>query len=294
VTVAVLGPGAVGGALAVRLARAGERVVCVGRPSSAEAIRSDGLTLEAPDGTFNARPEVTELLSEPVRLLLVAVKATGLVEALERVEVFAVADGVALSLLNGLEHPETIRRRLGPRVAAGTISHYEGYRDDPTRIVQTTPSMVVAAASEDVSRDELGRALEPLRTAGMEVVVADDERRVLWDKAARLGPLAAATVLSQRPVGELRADPEWRGTLMTAIEEACAVAAADGVDVSAADQWTMIEGMPESLTTSAARDVAAGRPSELDAIAGAIARAGERLGVETPTLKNLLERLEQR
>jgi 2-dehydropantoate 2-reductase len=50
----------------------------------------------------------------------------------------------------------------------------------------------------------------------------------------------------------------------------------------------MIEGMPASLTTSAARDVAAGRPSELDAITGAIVRAGRRLGVPTPVLERLL------
>ena len=44
-TVAVLGPGAVGGALGVRMALAGERVVCVARPEAAAAITSDGLTL---------------------------------------------------------------------------------------------------------------------------------------------------------------------------------------------------------------------------------------------------------
>ena len=40
VTVAVLGPGAVGASLAVRLALAGERVVCVARPETAAAIRA--------------------------------------------------------------------------------------------------------------------------------------------------------------------------------------------------------------------------------------------------------------
>jgi 2-dehydropantoate 2-reductase len=295
VTVAVLGPGAVGGALAVRLAQAGERVVCVGRPSSIEAIRADGLTLEAPDGTFTARPEVTELLSQPVGLLLVAVKAPALAEALERVEVFAVADGVVLPLLNGLEHVDTIRRRLGPRVAAGSVSRFEGYRDGATRIVQATPlPPVVTAASEDVAHEELAQALEPLRAAGIDVVVADDERAVLWEKAARLGPLAAVTALTGKPVGDLRTDPEWRATLEAAIGEACAVAAADGIELAPADHWEIIDAMPASLTTSTARDVAAGRASELDAIAGSIVRAGRRLGVETPVLEGLLERLEGR
>jgi 2-dehydropantoate 2-reductase len=46
--------------------------------------------------------------------------------------------------------------------------------------------------------------------------------------------------------------------------------------------------MPATLTTSAARDVAAGRPSELDALAGAVVRAGARAGVPTPSLEGLL------
>ena len=48
--------------------------------------------------------------------------------------------------------------------------------------------------------------------------------------------------------------------------------------------------MPAGLSTSAARDVAAGRPTELDAITGAVVRAARRLGVPTPTLDDLLER----
>jgi len=52
--------------------------------------------------------------------------------------------------------------------------------------------------------------------------------------------------------------------------------------------------MPASVTTSAARDVAAGRPTELDAIVGGVVRAAERLGVQTPTLERLLDEAEER
>jgi 2-dehydropantoate 2-reductase len=57
--------------------------------------------------------------------------------------------------------------------------------------------------------------------------------------------------------------------------------------MSLAEQWEVVERLPVDMTTSAARDVAAGRPSELDALVGAIVRAGRRLGVSTPTLDRL-------
>ncbi len=203
-TVAVLGVGGVGGMLATRLTAAGHRAVCVATPASAAAIRSAGIELEAPDGALRARPEVVEHLEEPVGLLVVAVKAPALAEALERIEVFAVADGVALTLLNGLEHPEIVRRRLGPRVAPGSISHFQAHAVAPGRVVQETGVPLVTAASDDLPSDMLDRALAPLREAGVDVVLSDDERAVLWDKAARLAPLAAATAASGLTVGELR------------------------------------------------------------------------------------------
>jgi 2-dehydropantoate 2-reductase len=291
-TVAVLGPGAVGGALAVHLSLAGQRVVCVARRQTAEPIVAKGLTLELGEQTVTAWPEVVELLGDPVDVLLVAVKAPALDRALGRVSREAVADGIVVSLLNGLEHVGTIRDRLGAKTAAGSVSHFQAYRDGPAHIVQLTETLVVTAASDDVTSEALAAALEPLTAAGVDVRVVEGERAVLWEKAARLGPLAAVTALTQKPVGELRADPEWRATLRAAIEESCAVASADGVPISPADQWAVVDSMSEDLTTSTARDVAAGTPSELDAIAGAIGRAGRRHGVPTPVLDSLLAQLE--
>jgi 2-dehydropantoate 2-reductase len=222
---------------------------------------------------FRARPRAVEALRERVDLLLVTVKATGLDDALARVEAPA---AIVLPLLNGLEHMAAIRSRLRGRVVAGSIGLLEAYRESPSRVVQTTGTPVVTAA-EDVD------------LPGFEVRVVPDERALLWEKAARLAPLAAATAAAQRPVGELRADAAWRHRLEAALAEACAVAGADGVPLDAAAQWKIIDAMPAGLTTSTARDVAAGRESELDAITGSVVRAGRRLGVATPVLAALLE-----
>jgi 2-dehydropantoate 2-reductase len=279
--VAVLGPGAVGGMLAVRLARAGRRVTVVGRAPSVAAIGADGLTLAAPDGTWSERVDAVEQLTEPVDLLVVTVKSTVLADALARV---AARPRLVVPLLNGVEHLDLLRARLGGAVAAGSIARFEAYRESPTRIVQTTPHPVLTVSSPE--------AAELLRVDAVEVALEPNEKLVLWRKAARLAPATAVSALAQRPFGELRADPEWRSALEAGVEEACAVATADGAPTTAAEQWAMIALMPPTLVTSAARDVAAGRVSELDAILGGVVRAGRRLGVPTPVLAGLLEQLE--
>jgi len=274
VSVAILGPGAVGGTLAVRLALAGEDVVCVARRETVEAIARDGLALDHRGATLQARPRAEETLDEPVELLLVTVKAPGLDEARARVRT---EPELVLPLLNGIEHMEVLRTRFA-RVVAATMGRFEAYRREPTHVAQESESAVVTIAE--------GHSAPALERAGIAVHTGGSEKDVLWEKLARLAPLAALTALTQRPVGELRDDP-----LLTAgLAEACAVAAADGARVTVADQWAIIDSMAPDLTTSAARDVAAGRPSELDAITGAVVRAGRRLGVPTPTLEDLLAR----
>src|SRR5207237_6170166 len=131
-------------------------------------------------------------------------------------------------------------------------------------------------------------AAEHVSLPGVDVRVMP-ERALLWDKLARMAPFAAATALTQRPVGDLRNDPDWRPRLERAVEEACAVANADGVALAPEEEWKILETLPATLMSSTGRDIAAGRPSELDAITGAVVRAGRRLGVPTPALEAILE-----
>ena len=292
---AVLGLGGIGGVLAARTG-----ALAVGTERTVAVIRDRGLTLVHDGLTSVAHPEATTRLEQPVALLAVAVKAYDLESALDRVEPEALHGAVVLPLLNGLEHVGALRARFDgpsyrllqapPVVAAGSIGSLSAHAPEPGFVVQGTPSPGrVTAASRDLDRERLAAALAPLRVPGIEVVQLDDEREVLWEKATRLAVLAAATVASGRPVGALRDDPAWRERMRASLDEAVWTAAADGVSLAADEQWGMIEAMPPELTTSAARDAAAGRPTELDAIVGSVVRSARRHAVETPSLDALWE-----
>ncbi len=290
-TVAVLGPGAVGGTFAVRFLRADIRTICVAPPATVQLMGFSGISYEANGNeALVLRPEVMEHLSQPVSLLLVTVKATQLEDALERVDPEAVADGVVLPLLNGLEHMGPLHERFDGRVAAGSLSRFEAYRVGRMQIIQKSHTALVTIASDRLSETELERTATLLRSAGVDVEIEPDEKTVLWRKAVRIAVLAPITAMTQKTVGELRTDYEWRPVIEAAVEEACAVAAADGAKLHLSSQLARITDMEHSLTTSAARDVAAGRPSEIDAITGAVVRAAERLGVPCPVLTDLARR----
>jgi 2-dehydropantoate 2-reductase len=191
--------------------------------------------------------------------------------------------------LNGIEHMETLRRRFADgRVVAGSIGWIEAWLERPGTVVQNTPGVVMTLSSDaDDATTEL------LRRSGIDIRVNGSEAAVLWEKLARQAPVAAATASTQRPIGELRSDRMWRERLEAAIRETCAIAAADGVALEPAAQWAIIESMPPLLTSSTARDIAAGRPSELNAITGAAVRAALRLAVPVPELESLLAEAEE-
>jgi 2-dehydropantoate 2-reductase len=291
--IAVLGPGGVGGFIAAALARAGEEVIVVARESTAEQIGARGIDVASVRlGEFVTRVEATSALRGPVDVLIVATKATGLDAALHRIE----ADpDLVVPLLNGLEHMELLRKRVGAhRVAAGAI-RIEADRPEPGRVVQTSPLLRVDLAADDSGLHvALQRLAQTLQTAGIPTEVGSSEAQILWSKLVRVNALACTTGACDRPIGFIRTDPEWRGALQGCIVEAAAVANAEGAYIDAAQHLAELDDAHAELGSSMRRDIAAGREPELDAIPGAVLRAGKRHGLECPTIAGLSARIAQR
>jgi 2-dehydropantoate 2-reductase len=285
--IAVLGPGGVGGFVAAALTRAHARVVVVARESTAATIGERGVRIESVTlGDFVAHPGVASRLGEPVDVLVVATKAAGLGAALERVEAMP---RLVLPLLNGLDHIPVLRERFGEgAVVAGTI-RVEADRPEPGVVVHTSRFLRVDMASHDQAmRAPMERLADLLSEAGVPTRVGDSEPQVMWSKLVRLNALACTTSAFDKLLGEIRSTPELRAQLAGAIEEGCAVARAEGAAIPAGDPLGELTAAHATLGSSMQRDIAAGRPPELDAIPGSVLRAAARHGIECPTIERLV------
>jgi 2-dehydropantoate 2-reductase len=285
-SIAVLGPGGVGGFIAAALARAGQPVTVVASESTAALIEADGIQVESVRlGDFVCRPRATPVLADAVDVLIVATKAVGLDDALERVDT---APRLVVPLLNGLDHMALLRRRFNASsVVAGTI-RIEADRPSPGRIVQRSPFLRVDLAADDPAvRPAITNLAETLQAAGIPVEIGPSETQILWSKLVRLNALACTTSAADEPIGFIRSDPEWRAALIGCIEEAAAVANADGAEIDPAARLAELDAAHAELGSSMQRDIAAGRAPELDAIAGAVLRAGARHGLPCPTIARL-------
>jgi 2-dehydropantoate 2-reductase len=298
VKIAVLGPGGVGGLIAGLLAQAGTPVIVVAREATADVISRRGLRVDSVNfGEFVAHPRAVARLEEPVDVLIVAPKASGLESALERV---VAQPELVLPLLNGLDHIPVLRRRFGEdAVLAGTI-RVEADRPEPGVVVHTSPFLLVEMAGPAADGSEVTHGGEGGTRAGMEALaqllkdagisarVRESEAQVMWSKLVRLNALACTTSAYDKLLGEIRSTPELRSALVGAIEEGCAVGRAEGARVDPAVALGELEKAHATLGSSMQRDIAAGRLPELDAIPGSVLRAAARHDLPCPTIERLV------
>lgn len=290
--IAVLGVGGVGGLLAGALDRAGAAVTVIARPSTAELINARGLRVNSVRlGEFIAHPQALERLTEPVDVLIVATKATTLAPALQRI---VKAPTLTLPLLNGLDHLTVLRERLGTGVLAGSI-RVEADRPKPGVVMHTSPFLRVDIASREQAAGPGMQSLAyTLSDAGIPARVtlpisAGAEAQVIWGKLVRLNALACTTSAYDKLLGEIRTTPALRADLVGAIEEASSVAQAEGAsDVAPERAIAELDRAHDTLGSSMQRDIAAGRPPELDAIPGSVLRAAARHGLRCPTIERLV------
>ncbi len=291
--VAVLGPGGVGGLVAGVLAQAGAEVIVIAQESTAETITERGLAVRSVMfGDIDVRVRARARLREEVDVLVVATKAAGLDSALERIQV---EPALVLPLLNGLDHIAALRRRFrADSVLASTI-RVEADRPEPGVVVHTSQFLLVDMATHSpralAGMEAMAQALTDAGVPARVTMPVSErsEAQVMWSKLVRLNALACTTSAYDTLLGEIRSTPELRADLVGTIEEACAVGQAEGAeDVDPQTALAELERAHDTLGSSMQRDIAAGRPPELDAIPGAILRAGARHDLACPTIERLV------
>ncbi|MEU1033715.1 2-dehydropantoate 2-reductase [Streptomyces mirabilis] len=292
-TVAVLGPGGVGGLLAALVARAGHRVICLAGDETARALRTDGIRVRSGRfGDFTAAVEADTELREPVDACLITVKHTALDAALERVRPEVLGDGLLVPFLNGVEHPATLRARYGAARVAPAVIRVESTRTAPGVIAHGSPFAEIDLTGASVPRGRLDALAGVLAAAGPTVRVMDDETATLWAKMSFLAPFALLTTRYGVPLGEVRT--RHREELTALVAETAAVSRACGGPADPAVALARYDAFPPDTKSSMQRDAEAGRPLELDAIGGALLRAADRHGVAVPVARGLVRELERR
>lgn len=294
----IVGTGSMACLFAARLAAAGKSVTMLGSwPEGIAAIRQEGVRLIEADGSERAYPlDVIQISPEASRIqplaspgsfthALVLVKSWQTQRTAELLSGVLAPHGLALTLQNGLGNAEILVSVLGDeRVLQGVTTLGANL---------LAPGLVQATGEGPITIGEHPRSSEfaaSLQAAGFEVQTTSDLAALVWGKLvinAAINPLTALLGISN---GELLTNSTARKLMPAAACEAAVVASALGIRLPYDDPLAMVAAVARRTATnrsSMLQDVARGAPTEIDAINGAVARAGERVGVLTPVNRAL-------
>lgn len=175
-------------------------MICLAGEETADTLRTNGIRVRsARFGDFTAPVEADTELREPVDACLIAVKATTLDAALTRVPAKALADGLLVPFLNGVEHPTHLRARYTPTRVAPAIIRVESTRVAPGVIEHGSPFAEIDLTGDTVPRERLDALAAALREAGPAAQVRPDETAALWAKMTFLAPSPSSPPATASP-----------------------------------------------------------------------------------------------
>lgn len=295
--IAVVGAGAVGGYFAARLARAGHEVAVVARGAHLEAIRRDGLRIQSPAlGDFTARVTASADPAElgTAELVLFAVKTYDTAPAAALIAPLLGPESAVLTVQNGVDSADELAAVVAESRVLGGVTYVATSIVAPGVIAQTgVHRSIVFGEAFGPRRDVTPRVrafATMLAGADIQATAVADARVPIWDKFVYLVPFSGFTGVARLPIGPLWRLPHLREMFEAAAREVAAVAAAEGVIISADRFETLrayMDGLPPTTRSSLLTDLEAGRRIEVEALQGALVGRAAARGIPVPVCATL-------
>lgn len=287
--IVVIGAGAVGGYFGGRLAAAGHDVTFFVRGNTLEALSAGPLRVKSINGNFEVRVPATNNPGDILTadFVLVGVKAWQLPEAAEAIQRMPERSSIVVPLQNGMGAPAELAAILGPGRVAGGLCRIVAEVIGPGEIDHywAEPSIAFGELDPLPNAERLEALRDAFTSAGVRCDIPRDIAAAMWEKFLFITPWGSLGAVTRLPVGELRATPELRARLVSALQEVTEIARAEGKpfrDGAVEKTLSILDGLPPETTSSMQRDIMASRPSELEAQTGAVVRLGQKTGVPTP------------
>ncbi|WP_457574068.1 ketopantoate reductase family protein [Desulfolithobacter sp.] len=303
--IVIVGPGALGSLLAARItlflqnqgSQSQTRLWLLDyRPDRAERISQAGIQLRDKERSIPVPVKTTARPADipSCDILICCTKTAGLRACLDHAKPLITPETLVIGLQNGILHPDILRQSRGiPAVgitSEGSTLEGEGRvrhgGSGLTRFGFLTPS-----APEAIGRlRSLARLFEE---SGFQARYTENTEKYLWHKLFINVGINALSAIHNRTNGQLLTSCSLREPMKKAVAEAVTVARALGITVNGDPIRTVFQVCRQTRhnVSSMLQDVRNKKPTEIDAINGAIVAQGEKLGIPTPVNENLVQRV---
>lgn len=307
--IAIVGAGAVGTTLGVRLSMTGHEVSVLARGDTLRAIQERGLRLHDLEGTHSAQPAVAEHAAELGQqdVVFVCTKTTALAEVLPLLGPLLGPDSVVVPAINGvpwwyfdgsdshaaplaaLDPDGRLARALPASRLLGCVVYITAETLAPAVVRAINPHRLVLGEIDHRPSARAQELAACLSRAGIATEAVDNIRDVVWTKILSNLSSNPLSVLTGATLEQIYGQPALKPLVRKILDEAMLTAAAYGARLPF-DPDTLIErgaGMG-AVRTSMLQDYEAGRPLELAAIGDAVLEMAARKGIPMSTTADII------
>jgi 2-dehydropantoate 2-reductase len=309
--ICVVGAGAIGGMMAVKLARSGHELSVIARGAHLDAIRNNGLKYieggeEMVVSDLVATADMTEITGQDVVLL--GVKAHQIEPIADKLMDMLAPEGVIVTLQNGIpwwyfqklegEYENNIVRTVDPEgaIAAaidpdriiGCIAYPAATIDAPGVIRHIEGQRFPVGEIDGAETERVQAICDAFTGAGFKSFVLPDIRSEIWLKLwgnLSFNPISALTHATLVDICQF---PQTRALAAQMMTEAQQIAEKLGASfrVSLERRIEGAEGVGKHKT-SMLQDLEVGKPLEIDGMLGVVIELGEQTETSTPSLNTV-------
>ena len=309
--VCVFGAGAIGGHLAVRLARGGADVSVVARGAQLAAIQRNGLKVVTSDGEFDASVRASADPAElgPQDAVLVAVKAPALPEVAATIAPLLGPDTPVAFVMNGIpwfyfhtiggalegkrlpkiDPGDALWRTVRPdRAIAGVVYAASAVIRPGVIELENPNSRVVLGEADGRISQRVQSIAAHINAGGMTAEVTGAVRDAIWNKLLNNLASGSLAVLTQATIRRIYQEEVCVATARRIMHEAAAIAIAVGAKPDLDHDKRVAHGRGLDHKPSILQDLELGRPMEIDGIFDAPLAIARAAGVAAPTLEMMV------
>ena len=233
----------------------------------------------------------------PADLVLVAVKALQLEDALQAIQGQVGDHTVILSLLNGISSEGDIARLYGwERVALCVAYGMDAVKQGNRLTYRHMGKLCIGARSGGPIPETVQRAQRFFERTALPYELDGQMERRMWGKFMMNVGVNQTLAVFGPDYGALQREGEQRQTMIAAMREVVSLSQTEGVGLTEkdVDYWLgVLATLNPAGKPSMRQDVEAGRRTEVGLFAGTVLRLATLRGLDTPVNRMLFDRIAQ-
>lgn len=303
--IAIVGPGALGCLFSSLLVRnrqkEGDSIQLLDHNRErATQLNPQGIIYQADDRRERAMIAVS---TDPQTIsgsdvVFFCVKAPALLDCLQSCLPVLTPRMLLIFLQNGIDHLDMENRLHLPSTPAFASSSEGATLLGPGHVLHAGHGKTLLGflrPPQEQQQQQLAELVLLLQEAGLDAALAEDIRSHLWAKLFINAGINPLTALYNRTNGQLLTSCAARGRLKNIVREAETVARACGIPIHSDPLQATL-----AICKSTARNISSmlqdrrnRRPTEIDAINGAVIRTGKKLGIATPFNEEVVQQIKE-